>query len=151
MKILQAYVLLHENPRTIRLDQAQCQIGQQIEAFCNQNIIQLIENPIHDQRAVGLVERLIQPIWSRLACTKTAAKNCFNLKPSINSIFYQIRICRQRTINLSPFEAHFGRKAKTPLSNISTEPDPNTLTYELILNKKLEMETVRWDELISVG
>ena len=64
----------------IRLDQAQSQIGQQIEAFCNQNIIQLMEAPVHDHRAIGLVEWLMQKIKNRLACIKTAAQNHFNLK-----------------------------------------------------------------------
>ena len=71
------------------------------------------------------------------------------MKASINSIIYQLRIYRQKTINISPFEAHFGRKRNTPLSNISSEPDPRTLTYTPILKKYLDMETVRWDELIS--
>ena len=92
---------------------------------------------------------LSQTINNRLACIKTAARNQFNLKASINSFIYQLRICRQKTINISPFEAYFGRKAKTPLSNISTEPDTSSLTYKLILNKNLNMETVRWEELIS--
>ena len=50
--------------------------------------------------------------------------------------------------NLSPFEAHFGRKANTTLSNISTESNPKTLTYEPIFNKFVDLETVSWDELI---
>ena len=128
IKFLQEYVLLHGIPRAIRLDQARCQTGQQIKAFCSQNNIQLTEAPIHDHRAIGLVERLIQTIKNRLACIKTAAQNQFNVKASINSIIYQLRICRQKTINISPFEAHFGRKANTPLSNITTKPDPKSLT-----------------------
>ena len=136
-------------PRAIRLDQARCQTGQQIKTFCSQNNIQLIEAPIHDHRAIGLVERLIQTIKNRLACIKTAAQNQFNVKASINSIIYQLRICRQKTINISPFEAHFGRKANTPLSNITTKPDPKSLTYKNILNKYLDLETVRWDQLIT--
>ena len=32
-----------------------------------------------------------------------------------------------KTRNLSPFEVHFGRNTNTPLSKISTEPNPNTL------------------------
>ena len=108
--------MLHGIPRAIRLDQARCQTGQQIKAFCSQNNIQLIEAPIHDHRAIGLVERLIQTIKNRLACIKTAAQNQFNVKASINSIIYQLRICRQKTINISPFEARFGRKADTPLA-----------------------------------
>ena len=149
LKLFQEYVLLHGIPRAIRLDQARCQTGQQIKAFCNQNNIQLIEAPIHDHRAIGLVERLIQTIKNRLACIKTAAQNQFNVKASINSIIYQLRICRQKTINISPFAAHFGRKANTPLSNITFKPDPKSLTYKNILNKYLVLETVRWDELIT--
>ena len=84
-----------------------------------------------------------------LACIKTAARNQFNLKASINSILYQLRICRQKTINISPFEAHFGRKANTPLGNISSVPNPSSLTYKTILKKYLVMETVRWEDLIS--
>ena len=75
LKFLQEQVLLHGFPRTVRLDQAQCQIGRQIKAFCNQNNIQLIEGPIHDHRAIGLVESLIQTIKNRLACIKTAARS----------------------------------------------------------------------------
>ena len=141
--------MLHGIPSSIRLDQAQCQTGNQIKAFCSQNNIQVIEVPIHDHRAIGLVERLIQTIKNSLACIKTPARKQFNLKASINSKIYQLLICRQKTINISPFEAHFGRKANTPLSNISTETDPNSLTYKRILNKYLDLETVRWEELIS--
>ena len=111
-------------PRTIRLDQARCQTGQQIKTFCSQKNIQLIEAPIHDHRAIGLFERLTQTIKNRLACIKTAARNQFNVKASIKSIIYQLQICRQKTFNISPFEAHFGRKANTPLSNITTKTDP---------------------------
>ena len=149
LKFLQGYVLLHGIPRTIRLDQAQCQMGQQVKTICNQNYIQLIEAPIHDHRAIGLVERLIQTIKNQLACIKTAARNQFNVKASIKSIIYQLRICRQNTNNISPFEAHFGGKANTPLSNITTKPDPKSLTYKNILNKYLDLETVRCEELIA--
>ena len=45
LKFIQEYVFLQGIPRSIRLDQARCQTGQQIKAFCNQNIIQLIEAP----------------------------------------------------------------------------------------------------------
>ena len=89
--------------RTIRLDQAQCQIGQQLKAFCNQNSIQFKEALIHDHREIGLVERLIQTIKSRLACIKTLAQNNFNLKASINSVIYQLRICSQKTTPYQSF------------------------------------------------
>ena len=66
LKFLQKYVLLHGIPRLIRLDQARCQTGQQIKLFC--------KAPIHDHRAIGLVESLIQTIKNRLASIKTAAR-----------------------------------------------------------------------------
>ena len=109
LKFLQEYVLLHGVPRAIRLDQARWQTGHQIKAFCSQNNIPF-EAPIHYHRAFGLVERLIQTIKNRLACIKSAARNQFNMKASINSIIYQLRICRQKTINISPFEAHLVEK-----------------------------------------
>ena len=149
LKFLQEYVLLHGIPRSIRLNQARCQTRQQIEAFCSQNNIPLIEAPTHDHRAIGLVERLKQTIKNRLACIKTAARNQFNVKALIKSIICQLRICRQKTINISPIEAHFGRKANTPLSNISTTTDPSSLIYRNILNKYLDLERVKVEELIS--
>ena len=92
LKFLQEYVLLHGLPRSIRLDQARCHTGHEIKAFCSQNNIQLIEALIHDHRAIGLVERLIQTTKNRLACIKAAARNQFNKKASKNSIIYQLRI-----------------------------------------------------------
>ena len=149
LKFLQEYVLLHGIPRAIRSDQARCQTGQQIKAFCSQNNIQPIEATIHDHRAIGLVERLTQTIKNCLACIKTAAQNQFNVKASINSKIYQLQICHQKTINISPFEAHFGRRANTPLSKITTKPDPKSVTYKNILKKYLDLENIRWDELIT--
>ena len=35
------------------------------------------------------------------------------------------------------------------MSNITTKPDPKRLTYKNILNKYLDLETVRWEVLIS--
>ena len=98
LKLFQENFLLHGIHRTIRLDQAQCHIGHQIKAFCNQNNIQLIEAPIYDHRAIGLVERLTQTIKNRLACIKAAARNHFNLKASINSVIYRLRMCAKRPL-----------------------------------------------------
>ena len=49
-------------PRSIRLDQAKCSVGNQVETFCNKNNIDIIEAPVNNHRASGLVERLIQTI-----------------------------------------------------------------------------------------
>ena len=96
------------------------------------NNITLIPAPVNDNRAVGLVERLIGTIKQRLACIKDANKelNSFAIKAALKSILYQLRICKHKTTKHSPFESHFGRKANAPLSNISTKPKSSDLSYE---------------------
>ena len=70
LKFLDMYIETHGIPRSIRLDQAKCLIGHQVKIFCNKNNIEIIEAPVNDHRAIGLVERLIQTIKNRLACIK---------------------------------------------------------------------------------
>ena len=45
-------------------------------------------------------------------------------------------------------ESHFGRKANTLLSNISTKPNSSDLSYENVLNHFLDEETVTPNELL---
>ena len=66
----------------------------------------------------------------------------FTIKEAIKSIIYQLRICKQKTTNVTPFQAHFGRKPNTPLSNISTLPKSSNLSYENILHHYLDADTV---------
>ena len=44
----------------------------------------------------------------------------------------------------------FVRDPTTDSSIITTEHNPNTLTLDQILNKYLDLETIRWDELITL-
>ena len=67
--------------------------------------------------------------------------NTFTIKEAMKSIVYQFRICKQKTTKVPPFQAHFGRKPNTPLSNISTIPKPSTLSYENILHHYLDADT----------
>ena len=66
----------------------------------------------------------------------------FTIKEAIKSIVYQLRVCKQKTTNVTPFQAHFGRKPNTPLSNISTSPKSTNLSYENILHHYLDADTV---------
>ena len=56
LKSLDMYIENHGFPRSIRLDQAKCFIGNQVKTFCNKNNIDIIEAPVNDHRAIGLVE-----------------------------------------------------------------------------------------------
>ena len=62
LKFLDMYIEPHEIRRSIHLDQAKCLFGNQVKTFCSKNNIDIIEAPVNDHRAIGLVERLIQTI-----------------------------------------------------------------------------------------
>ena len=68
--------------------------------------------------------------------------NTFTIKEAIKSIVYQLRICKQKTTNVTPFQAHFGRKPNTPLSNISIIPKSSNLSFDNILHHYLDADTV---------
>ena len=150
IKFLDNYIQIHGVPRSLRINQARCLVGNQVKNFCTKNNIRLIPAPANDHRAIGLVERLIGTIKQRLACIKDANKevNSFTIKAALKSNIYHLRICKHRTTKLSPFECHFGRKANTPLSNICTQPKSSDLSYENILNHFLDEETVTPNELL---
>ena len=96
------------------------------------------------------MERLINTIKQRLACIKEANKelNSFTFKAALKSIIYQLRICKHKATKLLPFESHFGRRANTLLSNISTKPNSYDLSYEKNLNHYLDEETATPNELL---
>ena len=150
IKFLDMYIENHGIPRSIRLDQVKCLVGNQVKTFCNKKNIDIIEAPVNDHRAIGLVERLNQTIKNRLACIKKekSSTNAFHVKHALKIIIHQLRICKQRTTKISPFEAHFGRKPNTPLSVISTKPKLSNLTYENIINYYLDEETVMPEEIL---
>ena len=67
-------------------------------------------------------------------------KKKFNLENSLKAIIQRLRISKQKTIITTPFEAHFGRKCNTPISNITTKP--NRKNYNAILNYYLDEKTI---------
>ena len=143
IQFLDEYNQIQGIPRNIRLDQARCFIGYKVKKFCKQHSINIITPPANDHRVIGLVERLIQTIKRRLSCMKLDSRNNpFTIKEAIKSIVYQLRICKQKTTNVTSFQAHFGRKPNTPLSNIDTIPKSSNLSYENILHHCLDADKV---------
>ena len=150
LKFLDDYIHIHGVPRNIRPDQARCLIGNKVKTFCKQHNINILTAPANDHRAIGLVERLIQTIIRRLSCMKLDNRNqSFTIKEAIKSIVYQIRICKQKTTKVTPFQAHFGRKPNTPLINISTVPKSSNFSYEDILHHPLDADTVPVEDYLD--
>ena len=75
--------------------------------------------------------------------------NTFTIKEVINSVVYQLCICKQKITNVTPFQAHFGRKPNTPLSNISTKPKSSNLSYESFLHTYLDADTVPVEDYLD--
>ena len=82
LKVLDMYIENHRIPRSIRLDQAKCLVGNQVKNFCNKNNIEIIENPVNDHSAIGLVERLIKRLRVdfHVSKKKKLANNAFHEK-----------------------------------------------------------------------
>ena len=150
LKFLDMYFGNHGIPQSIRLHQAKCLVCHQVKNFCKQNNIDIIEAPVIDHRAIGLVERLFQTVKIRLACIKEekSTNNAFHVKYALKIIIHQLRICKQKTTQISPFKAHFGRKPNTPLSVISSKPKLSDLSYENIVNYYLDEDTVLPEEIL---
>ena len=141
---------IHGVPRNIRLDQARCLIGYKVKNYCKQHIINIITAPANDHRAIGLVDRLIQTIKRRLGCRKLDSRNnTMTIKEAKKSIVYQLRRCKQKTTNVTPSQAHFGRKPNTLLSNISTNPKSTNFSYENILHHYLDADIVPVEDYLD--
>ena len=92
---------------------------------------------------------MIQTIKRRLACMKAENKDTFSTAKAIKQIVSDLRLTKQKTTKITPFEAHFGRPANTPLRNISTLPSSQNLTFEKIVNHYLDAETVSAENLLD--
>ena len=118
--------------------------------FCETSNISQITAPANDQRAIGVVEQLMQPIKRRLRCMKNDSNhNVFTIKELIKSIVYHLGKFKQKNLRVSPFQVHFGRKAKTPLSNNSTKPNCTNFTYGKVLKYFFEAVIVPVDDSLD--
>ena len=126
---LSEYSQFHGTPRSIRCDQAQLFKAQEFEIFCKNYNIKLILAPAGDQRATGVVERLIQMIKRRTAVMEHGPLwSSADLATIVAKIIESIKLIPNTTTKIKPFEAHFGRPPNTELSNIITKPSSKNLS-----------------------
>ena len=142
IKFLNKNIYHHGVPRAIRLDQARCFTGKKFETFCTEINITPIYAPANDHRAIGLVERIIQTIKRQLSCMKSQLNKKFNLENSLKAIIQRLRISKQKPINTTPFEKHFGRKCNTPISNITTKSNSKNLNFNAKIKYYLYEDTI---------
>ena len=112
-------------------DQAQAFKSRQIEIYCKNNNIKLILAPFGDHRATGMIERLIQTIKRRLSALNNDTNwSQVTLADKVAEIIQEIKLIPNTTTKITHYTARFGRKINTQLSNITTKPSQNNLTYK---------------------
>ena len=83
-----------------------------MKKFCTENKITQKFCPVGDHRGCGLVERTIQTLKRRLGVI-LLDENVQSIKLCFSTIIRNLNWNKQKTIKVSPFEAHFGRLPKT--------------------------------------
>ena len=76
-------------------------------------------------------------------------KEKFSTSSPFKSIISDLRLPKHKTTKVFPFEAHFGRSAKTLLKKISTAPSSLNLTYEKFINFYIDADTVPAEDLLD--
>ena len=66
----------------------------------------------------------------------------FILQHAIHATIQKLWKTKQKTTNITPFLANFGRKRNTPASNIKTKPNSKNLNYTEIVRYYLDEDTI---------
>ena len=133
IRFMQNHIVNLGVPRKMRFDQAQGFRAKKFLIFCKTDSIKLIFAPVDDHRARGMVERLIRTLKSRLAIIKIDKNNKpYKLASDVAELIKTLRITPNATTKVTPFEAHFGRRPNTSLTNFSTSPKLSNLSWENI-------------------
>ena len=112
VKFLRSYIDTHGIPESIRSDQISGFKGKTLKKkFCTDLNIEQKFCPVGDHRGCGLVERTIQTIKRRLGVLLLEENNK-SIKLCLSTIKRDLRWNKQKTIQVSPFQAHFGRLPK---------------------------------------
>ena len=131
IEYLESYCKLHGIPRSITCDQAQAFKAKEFDIICKNKNIKLILAPAGDHRGTGIVEGLIQTIKRRLAVLDIDPNwSNTTLTNRLANIIQNIRLIPNTTTKITPFEAHFGRKPNTAISNITTKTSHKNLSYK---------------------
>ena len=125
------HIVNHGVPRNIRSDQAQGNRAKKFLLYCKSNNIKLIFAPVDDHRSMGMVQRLVRTLKSRLAIMKIDKTNRpYKLATDAVELIKTLRITPNATTKIPSFEAHFGRGPTTSLSKISVSPQLSNLSWE---------------------
>ena len=120
IRFMQTHLVNYRVPRNVRCDQAKGLRAKNVVLHCKDNNIKLVFAPVDNYRSIGMVERLIRTLKSRLSVMKIDNRNKpYKLASDVAELINPLRITPNATIKVTPFKAQFGRKPNTPLSSIA--------------------------------
>ena len=73
---------------------------------------------------------------------KSQLNKKFDLENSLKAIIQRLRISKQKTVKITPFETHFVRKCNTPISKNTTKSRSKNLNYYAIIKYYLDENTI---------
>ena len=122
IRFMQTQIANHRVPQNVRCDQAQGFRAKKFMLYCNNNNIKLIFAPVDDHRSIGMVERLIRTLKSRLSVMKIDKRNVpYKLASDVAEHIKTLTITPNDTTKITPFEAQFGQKPNTPSTAIDRQ------------------------------
>ena len=86
-----------------------------------------------------MIQRLFQTTKRHLSVLNNDTNwSLVTLADKVAEVIQEIRLIPNTTTKIASYTAHFGRKSNTQLSNITTKPSQNNLTYKNIKNFYLD-------------
>ena len=90
-------------------------------AFCHKEGIEILTSPVNDHRATGCVEPTIGSIKNSVL-TYAREEKPEPLDRMLERALGALRLAKNSTLSITPFEAHHGREANTVLRNLTKKP-----------------------------
>ena len=119
IKILTKYCTDNGTPKTIRTDNGSCFKSQEFKNYCKGENIKRIRSTPNLHTGTGLVERTIRTIKS---LTRASLEDGLTFEESVTRAIKTIRQTMHNTLIMTPFQLHYGRKPRTPITNLIGQP-----------------------------
>ena len=119
IKFLTKYCTDNGTLKTIRTDNGSCFKSQEFKNYCKGENIKRIRSTPNLHTGTGLVERTIRTIKS---LTRANLEDGLTFEESVARAIKTIRQTMHNTLKMTPFQLHYGRKPRTPITNLIGQP-----------------------------
>ena len=110
-------------------------MSNEVKAICNGEGIEITKSPVNDHGATECVERTIGSLKNSIL-TFVQEKHPEPLEKMIEMVLGALRVLKNATLRISPFEAHHGRETNTVLRNLTKKPSLQNLDWSRVIKTK---------------